>query len=988
MQNNMATAVVTLIRQLLITGGACTSAARVAIPIRVPFQLSVTQLLTRCVFLVTLVCFGLHYSDAWSAPTEKIRLQLKWYHQFQFAGYYAAQAKGFYTEEGLDVQLFEGSPERPPDRLVQEGKADFGVHDGGDLLYRRLLGEPLVAIATVFQHSPYVLISKKSSGINHPSRLIGRSVEITLEGGDAPILAMFHREGIKIRSRFDTEPVRFMPHSWDFNNLSSGRTDAMSAYLTEIPRIRRLYKLDVSILNPLDYGIDFYGDTLFTSDDFLKKRPDVVERFRRASLKGWKYAMAHQDECIDLVMKLETTRQPKLDRQALVDEAHVMNDLVLPTLVELGNMNPGRWEQMAKAYRELGTVESDRTLDGFIYTVDATDQRTKRLLKMFGIFVAVIVLLSIAGFIWLHQLKLLVRQKTAELRQEIDERKAVEEQLRKFSLIINQSPSNIVITDVNATIEYVNDAFVKNTGYSRDEALGQNPRILRSSNTPVETFVSMWNMLSKGSVWKGELLNRRKDGTEYTEFTVIAPVRQDNGEITHYVAVKEDITASKAAADEINRLAFYDSLTELPNRRLLIDRLQHALLSYSRHRKEGALLLIDLDNFKNINDTLGHDIGDLLLQQVAQRLTESVREGDTVARLGGDEFVVMLENLSANPKTAASQCQLIAESLVLALKRPYDLAGNSCLSTPSIGITLFSAHRETDDLLRQAELAMYEAKSVGRGTIRFFDPEMQSIASTRAILESDLHLAIGKGQFHLHYQSQVSSDGRLTGAEALLRWTHPERGMISPAEFIPLAEETGLILPIGHWVLQTACARLAYWANQKEFSELTLSVNVSARQFKQSNFVDVVLATLDHFGTDPRRLKFELTENMLVEDVEDVIGKMSALKTRGVSFSLDDFGTGYSSLVYLKRLPIDQLKIDQGFVRDILTDPNDAAIAKTIIALAESMGVGVIAEGVEFEPQRDFLARNGCQAFQGYFFGKPIPLVEFEQSVKTSYSPV
>jgi len=779
-----------------------------------------------------------------------------------------------------------------------------------------------------------------------------------------------------------------MPHSWDFNNLSSGRTDAMSAYLTEIPRIRRLYKLDVSILNPLDYGIDFYGDTLFTSDDFLMKKPDVVERFRRASLKGWKYAMAHQDECIDLVMKLETTRQPKLDRQALVDEAHVMNDLVLPTLVELGNMNPGRWEQMAKAYRELDTVESDRTLDGFIYTVDATDQRTKRLLKMFGIFVAVIVLLSIAGFIWLHQLKLLVRQKTAELRQEIDERKAVEEQLRKFSLIINQSPSNIVITDVNATIEYVNDAFVKNTGYSRDEALGQNPRILRSSNTPAETFVSMWNMLSKGLVWKGELLNRRKDGTEYTEFTVIAPVRQDNGEITHYVAVKEDITASKAAADEINRLAFYDSLTELPNRRLLIDRLQHALLSYSRHRKEGALLLIDLDNFKNINDTLGHDIGDLLLQQVAQRLTESVREGDTVARLGGDEFVVMLENLSENPKTAASQCQLIAESLVLTLKRPYDLAGNSCLSTPSIGITLFSAHRETDDLLRQAELAMYEAKSVGRGTVRFFDPEMQSIASTRAILESDLHLAIGKGQFHLHYQSQVASDGRLTGAEALLRWTHPERGMISPAEFIPLAEETGLILPIGHWVLQTACARLAYWGNQKEFSELTLSVNVSARQFKQSNFVDVVLATLDHFGTDPRRLKFELTENMLVEDVEDVIGKMSALKTRGVSFSLDDFGTGYSSLAYLKRLPIDQLKIDQGFVRDILTDPNDAAIAKTIIALAESMGVGVIAEGVESEPQRDFLARNGCHAFQGYFFSKPIPLVEFEQLVKTRYRPV
>ncbi len=442
--------------------------------------------------------------------------------------------------------------------------------------------------------------------------------------------------------------------------------------------------------------------------------------------------------------------------------------------------------------------------------------------------------------------------------------------------------------------------------------------------------------------------------------------------------MKDDITARKAAEDEANTLAFFDPLTHLPNRRLLIDRLERAIAAFERSKKYGALLLIDLDNFKILNDTLGHDLGDVLLQQVAQRLASSVREGDTVARLGGDEFVLILENLSVIPQRAASQAQLTGEMILSILKRPYDLTGNPHSSTPSIGVTLFAPHLQTDALLRQAELAMYQAKSAGRSALRFFDPEMQRTVSIRAGLETDLHEAILKHQFALHYQAQVTSDGRVIGAEVLLRWKHPERGMVSPAEFIPLSEETGMILPIGHWVLQTACAQLALWATQPAMSQLILAVNVSARQFRQADFVEEILSSLDHFGANPKRLKLELTENMLVDDVEDMIAKMSALRARGVSFSLDDFGTGYSSLSYLKRLPLDQLKIDQGFVRDILTDPNDAAIAKTIIALAESLGLGVIAEGVELEAQKEFLARHGCHVYQGYFFSRPLPLNIFE----------
>lgn len=555
---------------------------------------------------------------------------------------------------------------------------------------------------------------------------------------------------------------------------------------------------------------------------------------------------------------------------------------------------------------------------------------------------------------------------------DLTDRKAAEEQLRKLSLAVNQSPSSIVITDLEAHIEYVNEAFIHNTGYSLQEALGQNPRILQSGRNSSDLYLEMWESLTQGKVWRGELHNKRKDGSEYTEFAVIAPLRQPNGQISHYVAVKDDITARRAAEDEANTLAFFDPLTHLPNRRLLNDRLERAIAASDRNKRRGALLLIDLDDFKTLNDTLGHEIGDLLLQQVAQRLTTCVRESDTIARLGGDEFVLVLENLPESQEFAASQVQSIGETIISTLKRPYDLAGNSCLSTPSIGVAFFAGNEHVDDLLRKAELAMYQAKSAGRRALRFFDPEMQKTVSVRADLEADLHQAIEKGQFYLHYQAQVASDSRVLGAEVLLRWKHPQRGVVSPADFIALAEENGLILPIGHWVLQTACAQLALWANQKAFSQLTLAVNVSARQFKQPNFVNEVLSVLEHFGANPKRLKLELTENMLVDDVEDMIVKMSALRAKGVSFSLDDFGTGYSSLSYLKRLPLDQLKIDQGFVRDILTDPNDAAIAKTIIALAESLGLGVIAEGVELEAQKDFLAKHGCHVYQGYFFSRPL----------------
>jgi diguanylate cyclase (GGDEF)-like protein len=445
-----------------------------------------------------------------------------------------------------------------------------------------------------------------------------------------------------------------------------------------------------------------------------------------------------------------------------------------------------------------------------------------------------------------------------------------------------------------------------------------------------------------------------------------------------------DVTEKKEAQERINSLAFFDPLTDLPNRRLLLDRLKRAIASSARTESYGALLFIDLDNFKTLNDSLGHEIGDLLLQQTAKRLVDCVREGDTVARLGGDEFVLLLETLSTQVQDAASAAEAVGEKILAELNLPYLLAGLTGHSSPSIGVTLFMDHKGSlEDLLKCADLAMYQAKEAGRNTLRFFEPEMQAAITARAALESDLRKAVQNGEFILHYQPQVDQAGNLTGCEALVRWQHQQRGLVSPMMFIPVAESTGLILQIGRWVLQTACSQLRAWSDRPLVNQLTIAVNVSARQFYQTDFVDEVVSILKQTGANPSRLKLELTESLLVSNIEDVITKMHNLKAIGVGFSLDDFGTGYSSLSYLKRLPLDQLKIDQTFVRDILTDPNDAAIANMVIALARTLGLDVIAEGVESIPQFEFLAAQGCHAYQGYLFSKPIPIEKFEEFVAT-----
>ena len=565
---------------------------------------------------------------------------------------------------------------------------------------------------------------------------------------------------------------------------------------------------------------------------------------------------------------------------------------------------------------------------------------------------------------------------------DITERKHAEQQLR-IAATAFESQEGMYVTDANWAILRINEAFTVITGYSAAEATGQHPSLLRSGRENDPALDAMLDSVKRTGTWQGEIWNRRKNGEQFPAWLNITAVKNPVGKITNYVGTLNDITARKAAEAEIEYLAFYDQLTQLPNRRLLIDRLQQALASRARSGAEGALLFIDLDNFKDLNDTLGHETGDLLLKQVADRLSHCVRDGDTVARLGGDEFVMMVEGLSKDPDEAAAQSKLIGEKILSALNMPYPIANLEHHSTPSIGVTLFSGRENTaDELLKRADLAMYKAKAAGRNTLCFFDPDMQAAVTARTAMETDMRIGLRDGQFLLYYQPQVGSGGCLTGAEALVRWRHPRRGLVSPAEFIPVAEASGLILPLGQWVLTTACKQLVAWAQNPETSYLSMAVNVSARQFHRPDFVSQVLRVLDDTGADPCKLKLELTESLLLNDVEDVIDKMTTLKERGVCFSLDDFGTGYSSLAYLKRLPLDQLKIDQSFVSDVVTSHNDAAITSTIIALAKNLGLSVIAEGVETEGQRSLLASQGCHAYQGYLFGRPEAIEVFERLLK------
>ena len=557
-----------------------------------------------------------------------------------------------------------------------------------------------------------------------------------------------------------------------------------------------------------------------------------------------------------------------------------------------------------------------------------------------------------------------------------EEAPAVEAKEDRYRTTFETSPDGVLIAHAeDGKILDVNPAFLEIMYFTREEVLGRTSVELDIWADEADSHKVAESLHEHTGFRDLEVRLRRKNG-EIFWGQLSAAYAEFDGEqcIISYI---RDVSVAKADEEKIRSMAFYDTLTGLPNRRLLWERLRQALISSIRSGSKHALLFVDLDGFKSLNDTLGHHIGDLLLQETGKRISGCVREVDTVARLGGDEFVIILEDLSQVPEIAAAQARTVGGKILGAIDQPFLLEGRECHTTSSMGITVFGNQSEsTNEVLQQADIAMYQAKAAGRNAMFFFAPALQASVNARVALEKDLRQAIRENQFSLYYQPQLDR-GLLTGAEALLRWRHPQRGVVTPQDFVPLAEETGLIFPLGNWVLETACTQIASWANRPEGQHLSVAVNVSAREFRQPKFVDQVLGALNRSGANPANLKIELSENMFGENVEEVIAKMSKLKALGVRFSLEDFGTGYSSMSYLKRLPLDQIKIDRAFVSDILKDPISGAVAQAIISFARAMGLSVIAEGVETEEQRAFLAKLGCHAFQGFLFSHPLPLGEF-----------
>jgi diguanylate cyclase (GGDEF)-like protein/PAS domain S-box-containing protein len=564
------------------------------------------------------------------------------------------------------------------------------------------------------------------------------------------------------------------------------------------------------------------------------------------------------------------------------------------------------------------------------------------------------------------------------IARDITERDSATRQLALVNFALNHVREAAYLADEDGRFQYVNDEACRSLGHTREQLLMLRVTDIDCDCTRREQWQLVWEQLKSQKTSTFESAHKTRDGAVFP-VEVSANHFEFSGQ-AYVLGLVRDITERKQVEEQIRNLAYFDALTRLPNRRLLMDRLGHALVASHRSREYGALLILDLDHFKSLNDTQGHDVGDRLLVEVARRLSDSVRQEDSVCRFGGDEFVVVLEGLGQDEQHAAAQAELVAEKVRLALNQPYTLNRNEAKfhGTTSIGLTLFRGQDASVDLLlKQADVALYQSKDAGRNQVRFFNPAMQAAIDSRAVMEAALRQALERGEFRLHYQPQVDQHGGLIGAEALLRWLPPNREMVTPDAFVPLAEDTGLILPIGQWVLDTACAQLKAWAADPRTASLHLSVNVSARQFHQQDFVESVQRSLVSSGIDPARLKLELTESVVLEDVDRVVSRMLQLNALGVRFCLDDFGTGYSSLSYLKRLPLDQVKIDQSFVRDVTDDHNDAAIVRAIMAMSRSLGLQVIAEGVETQAQRDFLLQNECTVYQGFLFCKPLPIEEW-----------
>ncbi|MES2164704.1 MAG: EAL domain-containing protein [Pseudomonadota bacterium] len=901
----------------------------------------------------------------WLAPAaaqDQVTLQLKHHHQFQFAGYYAALEQGYYREAGLDVRIVEGADGNEPERDVAAGKAEYGV-GASSLMLARLAGKPVVVLGVVFQHSPYALAMRQTSAEPDIRRIIGKRAMIGSlvdELGSADeLLAYLIKEGIPASSFQRVEP------SYNTADLINGKVDAIAVYTTNEPDTFDRLGFPYDIYSPRSVGIDFYGDNLFTSEREIANHPARVRAFRAASMRGWQWAMSHQEEMADIILSKYSRRS---DRAHLLYEARQMVPLVQPVLVEIGYQNPERWRHIADVYAGLGMVPKNANFDGFLYNAGGGGASLLWLYRVLGGAALVLALGAAVHF------SLLARERRRA-------NAAIRTGEQRFRTMFEASPLGIALVD-SVTYEYrdINPRFQEIVGRSQAE-LGAMRWLEAGHPEDVAQLKVQMGRLLVHEISSFKITNRlfRPDGELVWIEVSVTAIETEQGSHPHHLCMIEDVTDKKQSEALIWQQANFDPLTQLPNRRMFHDRLAHDMLKSQRDRSHIAILFIDLDHFKEVNDTLGHHQGDILLVDAARRISACVRKSDTVARLGGDEFTVILSELDGTERV-----EHIAQHIIDSLRLPFPLGQEQAFVSASIGITLYPDDAlDIDDLLKHADQAMYAAKGAGRNRYSYFTPTLQVAALNRMRLTNDLRGALKAEQFELYFQPIVHlKSGRIHKAEALIRWNHPQRGLVSPMDFIPLAEASGLIIDIGEWVFRESARWVQRW-RREHHPEFQVSVNQSPLEFaREDGAYDSWLSYLQALGLPGQAVVVEITEGLLLDANATVSNKLLQLRDAGIQVALDDFGTGYSSLSYLKKFDIDYLKIDRSFTRNLAPDSSDMALSDAIIVMAHKLGLRVIAEGVETPEQRDLLAAAGCDYGQGYLFARPMPAEQFDQLLR------
>jgi len=887
-----------------------------------------------------------------TTATEPVTLQLKYQHNFQFAGYYAAKSKGFYRQAGLDVTINAANIGHSASDAILSGEANYAIGTS-NLLIKHSRGLPLVTLAVIFQHSPFILLTNKYTSL---ADLKGQKTAIYKNAHD--LIAMLESQGVHASDYQNNK------HAVGLEAFTNADVKAISVYSSNEPYLLKHTGAQFNAFVPRDYGINFYGDNIFTSQRELEQHPQRTQRFIEASIKGWEYALAHQQEIAQLMISQYHSKESLAQ---ILFSAKEIEKLIDPQLLEIGNSSEKRWRHIADIYTALGLLPADYDISSFLY------QKNTNSTQPLMVYTATILLAATMVIVLLYRVFTLMR-----------ERRRASHQMRFMNSILRTqqqaSIDGILTFDANGELVSSNKQLAQLWGLEQTLLDTSDARkIVRQMigllKEPRE-FLNVLRQHKNDPSLRSFAEMTLRDGRTFERFS--APLFHDNKSLLGRFWSFRDITERKVAEEQIWLKANFDSLTELPNRFMFKEHLSFEIKKSRRTSKLLALFFLDIDHFKEINDSMGHDIGDQLLIQVSQRLKDSVRDTDMVSRLGGDEFTVILNDLEN-----ISDVERIASKILTAISKPFDIGHQTMYISTSIGITFSPNDGDSDQqLLKNADLAMYQAKNLGRNNYQYFNPALQTNALAKLALSNDLRQALSNHELFLVYQPIVCLNSKkLIKAEALIRWRHPSHGLISPVDFIPIAEETGLINDIGEWVFQQAALQVKAW---REINPLfQVSVNTSPVQYQSGNITPRRWHDfLAKHGINDHAVIIELTETLLLESDEALLDILAEFRAFGTPISLDDFGTGYSSLSYLKKFEIDFLKIDRSFVNDLITDPRDATLCQTIITMANSLGMKVIAEGIETDGQECLLNDMGCDFGQGYLFSRPVSAEQINELIQ------